>query len=119
MIGIAATGIGEESRVPVMIGGEAESDACAGRGEVAGLKTVPGNTLTVRAGPGINYPRVGELLPGAKVLICTQQGRWVGVVYGADLSECGVSKPALKRYAYTGPCQYGWAHAQYIRETAG
>ena len=120
MVGIATTGIGaEESRVPVMIGGEAVLDACGSRGEVAGLKPVPGNTLTVRAGPGFNHPRLDELLPGAKVWICAREGRWVGVVYGADLSQCGVSVPAPKRHAYTGPCSSGWAYDQYIRATAG
>jgi hypothetical protein len=99
-----------------MIGGEPELDACGATGIVAGLKPVPGNVLSVRAGPGVEFTRIGELRPGDRVWLCDRKDGWLGIVYGEN---CGVSTPIAERAPYTGPCKAGWVSERYVEPEAG
>jgi hypothetical protein len=108
----------DEARVSVMVGGELHLDACGAVGVVSGLKPRPGNTLSVRSGPGHNYSRIDGLASGTRVWLCDRNGDWLGVIYDLAGSGCGVSTPS-KRRAYEGPCSSGWVHAKYVELTAG
>jgi hypothetical protein len=105
--------------VPVMVGGEAELDACGGTGLVSGLRPVPGNELVVRHGPGIGFAKVAALTAGTRVWLCDSRDGWLGVVFGAVGQECGVSSPQLRRSPYKGPCSAGWVWGRFISPEAG
>jgi hypothetical protein len=109
----------QEPQVPVMIGGEADLDACGAVGTVSGLKPTPGNTLSVRSGPGREQTRIDGLAPGTRVWLCDRRGPWLGVVYGPPRADCGVSTPRPVRQPYRGPCSSGWVHESYVELFAG
>ncbi|MEM6762964.1 MAG: SH3 domain-containing protein [Pseudomonadota bacterium] len=103
--------------VPVMIGGEPDLDACSGVGRIARLNPRGDGFLAVRAGPSTDYAKIDELYNGDIVVICDQDGRWSGVVYGG--ADCGTSSPVPRRMAYRGPCRAGWVFDRYVDYIAG
>jgi hypothetical protein len=105
--------------VPVMIGGERDLDACGAVGVVSGLDPKPASTLSVRSGPGPQFDRIDRLTSGTRVWLCDRKGPWVGVVYGPDGQDCGVSRPIDRRRPYTGPCASGWVFDKYVSLLAG
>lgn len=109
----------DEARVSVMIGGEPHLDACGAVGVVSGLRPRPGNTLSVRSGPGHEYNRIDGLASGTRVWLCDRNGAWLGVIYGPAGSGCRVSTPSAKRQAYQGPCSSGWVYKKYVELIAG
>ena len=109
----------KDPEVPVMIGGEADLDACGTVGTVSGLKPTRGNTLSVRSGPGREQDRIDGLAPGTRVWLCDRQGSWLGVVYGPPGADCGVSTPRAVRRPYRGPCSSGWVYESYVELLAG
>jgi hypothetical protein len=104
---------------PVVIGGNANYDACASTGQVVGLNPRGDGFLSVRSGPGGRpYREIDRLFNGNQVYICGETGPWLAVVYPAG-RDCGVSTPWPVRQPYTGPCRYGWIHSRYVRVIAG
>ena len=57
--------------VPVMVGGEADLDACGGVGVVSGLAPHGDGFLAVRSGTNASYKLVDKLLEGQQVLMCS------------------------------------------------
>ena len=110
---------GPGERVPVMVGGEPEIDACGSIGTVSGLRAEPGNFLAVRQGPGTEYPSLATLPLGAHLWLCDTRQGWYGVVFGTPGQDCGVASPRSQRVAYDGPCSSGWVAKQYISISAG
>ena len=102
-----------------MVGGEPEFDACGGYGEVRGLDPKGDGFLAVRSGPGGGYRLVDRLHNGDPVYFCGEKGQWIAVVYGKDMSQCGVGSPIPERQAYRGPCRSGWAHRKWLVLLAG
>ncbi|MBS0511615.1 MAG: integron [Proteobacteria bacterium] len=107
------------AEVPVMIGGEAELDACASTGIVSGLRGGVGSFLAVRRGPGLRFATTDRLRNGARLWLCDARGGWLGVVYAADGRDCGVSSPQPARQPYRGPCTSGWVSERFVRREAG
>jgi hypothetical protein len=108
-----------EPEVPVMIGGDANLDACGAVGTVSGLKPTAGNTLSVRSGPGPEQERIDRLARGTRVWLCDRRGPWLGVVYGPPGVDCVVSTPRAVRQSYRAPCSSGWVHERYVELLAG
>jgi Bacterial SH3 domain len=114
---LAANGVAASQLVvPVMVGGEADYDACGGQGQVSGLDPQGDNFLTVRAGPAKRNAAIDRLRSGSTVQICDSSGNWIGIVYG---SGCGTGSPLPKRQPYKGPCKSGWVFKKYVTVTAG
>lgn len=113
----ATTAIAQGDRVPVMVGGDENLDACGGIGVVANLKPVAGNALSVRAGPGLQYASLDKLAAGTRLWLCDGRDGWLGVVYGS--TDCGVSTPVPDRRTYAGPCSSGWVYRKYVDLIAG
>src|SRR5215475_645071 len=105
--------------VPVMIGGERDLDACGAVGVVSGLDAKAASTVAVRSGPGRQFERIARLTAGTRVWLCDHKGHWIGVVYGPNDQDCGVSTPYDKRRPYTGPCAANWVFAKYVSLLAG
>lgn len=117
---------------PVIVGREAELDACTSIGHVAGLaaRTV----LPVHSRPAA-AARVLDRLPELQLVwICEQRGHnetkplWLGIIYqrGATLDDnngvpasCGVDQPISHQRRYRGPCRSGWVPAWRIVFDAG
>jgi hypothetical protein len=115
-VGAQASG-GELSAIPVRIGGDANFDACSSVGVVSGLQT---GQLRVRSGPGTQYRKVDAVGKGQLLWLCGQDGPWQAVVYTRNEAEsCGVSSPVVPEVDYTGPCQSGWVHEDYVSLVAG
>ena len=110
---------GERPRVPIVIGGNYDWDACGGTGVVEGLDPAGDGFLAVRSGPGTKYAEIDRLYNGEELYICDQKGKWIGVVYTRRGQNCDVMSPWPARQAYTGPCKSGWAHQNWIRLIAG
>ena len=105
--------------VPVTIGGDQYLDACAGKGVITGLDPRGDGFLAVKAGPGPRYKRVDKLFNGEQVYLCSDHGKWFGVVYSKTKQKCNVTTPWAKPLPYTGPCRSGWIHKSYVKITAG
>lgn len=102
---------------PVLVGGDAELDACMTYGEVSGLDPDGDNFLAVRDGPGTEYGKLDELHTGDSVFVCDEDEGWYGIVYGPG--DCGLGTPMAERGAYDGACASGWVSMRYITVTAG
>ena len=120
-LGVALTAGSQagDTGVAVKVGGEAELDACGSVGEVYRLNPDGDNFLAVRAGPGSAHRMMDKLTSSTQVYMCDQNGAWVGIVYGPDGVDCGVSSPIAQRQSYAGACASGWVHGRYIRLIAG
>ena len=105
--------------VPVIVGGESNLDACAGKGVITGLDPRGDGFLAVKAGPGPRYKRTDKLFKDEQVYLCSAQGNWFGVVYSKTKQECNVMTPWPNPLPYTGPCRSGWIHKRYVKITAG
>lgn len=108
-----------DNGVAVHVGGEAELDACGSVGEVHRLNPDGDNFLAVRSGPGSAHAMTDKLYSKAQVYICDENGAWVGIVYGPENADCGVTSPIADRQAYSGSCASGWVHGHYIKLIAG
>ncbi|WMS42340.1 SH3 domain-containing protein [Acuticoccus sp. MNP-M23] len=102
--------------VPVMIGAEADLDACTGVGRIARLDPNGDGFLAVRRGPEAGYAKIDELYNNDVVTICDENGGWYGIVYGQN---CGTSSPVPRPMAYSGPCRNGWVYGRYVDYIAG
>lgn len=103
----------------VMIGGEAEFDACAAIGIVSGLDPDGSNSLRVRNGPGTDHVQIDSVTDGQILYLCASEADWYGVVYGSEEMDCEVSTPVAERIEYSGPCRWGWVHGGYVTALAG
>ncbi len=111
--------VAQDSR-PVLVGGEAQLDACGAVGQVTGLDPNGDNFLSVRTGPGVEFQRIDRLGPNQLVTLCDNAGNWHGVVYTLEPGiDCGVSSPQSNRAPYAGPCKSGWVYARYVTLIAG
>ena len=107
---------------PVMVGGEAEFDACGGVHKVIGLKAQGDNFLSVRAAPTPKGKERDRLKMGRMVWSCdaAQEGEWIGVVYErVPGQDCGVGTAIERRRAYAGPCASGWVSGRFLQLVAG
>jgi hypothetical protein len=115
--------IADNAVIPVMVGGEAEMDACASIGVVSGFKPGGDGFLAVRAGTSASYKLLDKLLEGQHVFICgsSSDGKWYGVVYsqGSEYVDCGVSSPISPAQPYNGLCKSGWVSKHWIKQVAG
>lgn len=116
---LPATTFAGQTVVDVRVGGEADLDACGGTGKVHNLKVDGDNFLAVRGGPASHHHMIDRLHTNDQVIMCDQQGQWVGIIYGADGQDCGVSSPIPRRQPYSGVCSSGWVHKNYIKPIAG
>lgn len=105
---------------PVMVGGEADIDACGGFGVVAGLDLQGDNFLAVRSGPGTKNKMIDKIFTDREVILCDRKGNWLGIIYfdNPDI-DCGVSSPIAKRGPYRGSCKSGWVYKKYVSLIAG
>ena len=118
--GLSETTSAQNYGVSVMVGGEAEYDACSSTGRVAGLNSNGDNFLAVRKGPAGSHQMIDKLYTGATVYMCDTEGNWIGVVYSTNGNQdCGVSSPIARKQAYSGSCRSGWVHQKYIAPLAG
>jgi hypothetical protein len=102
-----------------MIGGDLDLDACGAVGIVSGLDPKSSSALSVRSGPGRQFEAIDKLASGTRIWLCDHQGRWVGIVYGPDGQDCGVSTSSPRRRPYAGPCAAGWVFEKYVALVAG
>ncbi len=108
--------------VPMIVGGEPDYDACGAVGEVRGLNPQGDGFLAVRSGPGTDYPQISALYERNLVVLCARIGDWVGVAFpeeGNPDQDCGLGSPISEPRAYVGPCNWGWAHQNWITLIAG
>ncbi len=110
----------------VMVEGEGEQHFCVpgqfsarGQGESDRPHTYP-----VHLGAGADFIVLDTARAGSPAFACDTamaeaesgegevvQTRWMGVIYGPELSACTVSGSPAGR-AYGGPCRYGWVRAE-------
>ncbi len=119
MVAALSGAVAGDNTVPVHVGGEAEYDACGSVGAVYRLNPNGDNFLAVRSGPGSAHVMIDKLHSNDQVYLCDENGAWIGIVYGGDNSECGVSSPIAQRQPYAGGCTSGWVHGRYIKLIAG
>lgn len=77
-----------------------------------------GSYLSVRAGPGIAYPRIGRLIEGQQIFICDERDEWLGAVYGSG-GRCRALKQVQTRTPLPKGCHSGWTHRRWIEITSG
>ena len=105
--------------VPVLVGQDPESDACAGSGIVVGLDPTGDNFLSVRVGPGSKFREIDRLNTSDSVYVCDERLGWYGIVYPVSRA-CNVSSVSFdKPQPYSGPCRSGWVYKKFIKLTAG
>lgn len=114
---LAASADARSARVPVLVGGDPDLDACSSVGKIVGLDPNGDNFLSVRSGPGSKYDELDRLHTGDLVYLCDEHGAWQGVVYPAE--GCGVTTSVPNQQPYTGPCRSGWIFGKYVVVVAG
>lgn len=114
---ITTSAVAQSSSVPVMVGGEADFDACGSNGRIRGLDPNGDNFLSVRAGPNSHAREIDRLNEGDEVYVCDGRGRWLGVVYGRG--NCGVTTSIAQRQPYRGGCRSGWVFEDFVDIYAG
>ncbi|WP_413585621.1 hypothetical protein [Bdellovibrio sp. HCB274] len=118
-VSIAQAKKDEKARKPasmtgnVMVGGEAEYDACGGYGIV--LTTT--SLISFKNGK-MEFDKVDV---NTYVSSCqsSEDGKYIGIIYGKKGQDCGVSSPIPKRQEYKGPCKSGWIKADFFELLAG
>ena len=112
-----------QPRPPVMVGGEAELDACTTTYAVSGLNPRGDNFLSLRSAPAATARELARLRPGQVVWGCdaSRDGAWKGVLVAPsrDNVDCGVGTPIAERRAYHGPCTSGWVARRFLTPLAG
>ncbi len=104
-------------REPVLIGMEAELDACPSLAEISSSKPV-----ALHARPSPDSKSIIMLKPKQPVYLCdgSKPTPWVGVVVPLnDKVDCGVSSAIQKPTAYQGPCKSGWIKQSEFEVIAG
>ncbi|WP_244462650.1 integron [Methyloceanibacter caenitepidi] len=119
LTGLSATALAQQPQVPVLVGGEADYDACGSQGVVRGLDPNGDGFLAVRGGPSSKYGMLDKIYNGMIVNLCDQRGSWLGVVYSHETRDCGVGTPWPRRQAYSGPCRSGWVYKKFVTDYAG
>jgi hypothetical protein len=114
----------EVSSIPIVIGGNDEMDACPSVGAVTGLKVKGDGFLSVRSGPGTQFPEKDRLLEGALFYMCggknARGSDWIGIVYSKKNTDtCGVTSPIENVTVYKGPCKWGWINSKWVKVVAG
>ena len=107
---------------PVMYGDSPNLDACAGVGEVSGLKEGGDGFLSVRAVPSSTGYEADKLKNGQQVFFCdaTEDEAWIGIVYDkTGEKDCGTGSPIPEETAYVGPCDSGWVSRKFVTLIAG
>lgn len=110
---------GRKPQVPIIIEGNTGFDACGANGVVEGLDPAGDGFLAVRSGPGGKYRELDRLYNGEQVYLCTERGKWLGVVYTKQRQDCNVTTSWVSTQPYTGPCKSGWVHQNWVRLWAG
>ena len=110
---------GKRPKVPIVIQSDPDFDACRSDGVVEGLDPSREGFLAVRGGPGTQYGEIDRLYNGEQVYLCSESGKWLGVVYSKQRQNCDVTTPWISTQPYTGPCRSGWVHRNWIRLWAG
>ena len=110
--------------VPVVVGEEAELDACGSWAKVKGVDPKGDAFLAVRGGPGAAYALRDRLHEGDEFFVCSysRDNKWLAIVYprkGQHPGDCGVSTSLPKPTAYRGPCAWGWVHGKWVEFLAG
>ena len=127
---LAAKPVARSVPVPVMVGAEAELNACTSIGRAVGPKRARAGLAAVRASPAATAPVIARLAPGFLVWICEQKNGadHYGIVFGAASRSrgadglppaCGVNAPIAQPKAYRGPCRSGWIRTADIEAIAG
>jgi hypothetical protein len=109
--------------VPVMVGGDAEQDACGGTYQVVPLNPRGDNFVSVRSRPAVAGRELARLRSRQGGYLCSTSadGQWQGVVYappGSDM-DCGVGTPITRSRPYRGPCTSGWVASRFLELVAG
>jgi len=115
---LAAATASAATPVPVMVGAEADLDACPSLAQVGGAKS---GMVSVRAAPDANAREIDRLANGDYAYACGAKGEWTGVVYshGKEMTpDCGVASPA-KHGPYQGRCKSGWVRSKWLTIVAG
>ena len=87
-------------------------NACGANGVVAGLDPSGEGFLAVRGGPGTQYGEIDRLHNGEQVYLCSESGKWFGVVYSKQRQNCNAPTPQ----SHSGACGFGWVHRNWIRQ---
>jgi hypothetical protein len=115
----AHAGAPSPKAVPVMVGGNADIDACPSLAQVGGATS---GLISVKAGPSAEHAEIDRLANGAFAYACEEHGEWTGVVYLQGKNEapdCGVASNRAKRSSYKGPCKSGWVRSRWLSIVAG
>jgi hypothetical protein len=102
--------------VPVLVGGEAETDPCMSASIEGGAE------VEILSGPGTEHPRLASLPRGTVVHMCDPGDAhfYAGIVWGADETvDCGLSSPVPTRAPYAGNCHSGWVLIDKLNPLAG
>lgn len=109
---IAANKVCAES-VPVMVGGYEELDACSTLAAIT-------ERMPLFSAPNASTKVVVTMEKGTYFVICDSAiGGWSGIVFGDDLSSCGLTSPIATRKPYGGECHSGWIKSEKIEIIAG
>lgn len=98
----------------VMVGGSSEFDACGGSGVVVATTTLFGWDKK-------GQRTFGKVELNEFVSVCgeSEDGEYVGIVFGSKKQDCKVGSPIAIRQIYQGPCKSGWIKKSFFEFLAG
>ena len=97
----------------VMVGGETDMDACGGYGIVLATTTL----ISFKSGQ-MAFDKV-DINTNVSSCDSSEDGEYVGIVFGKKGQNCGVGTPVKTRQEYKGPCKRGWIKKGFFELLAG
>jgi hypothetical protein len=79
--------------------------------------------LALKAGPGLDFPRIAKLRNGQMLIICNDQHGpkgWMAVIVEDDrgIAACFPGHSDMRPGPYAGPCKAGWVSEKYVGNLA-
>ena len=124
-----ATAVAAESgrSVPVMVtaipdgfdesGKQIFTDSCSSTGTVQGLDKSHDGFLSVRSGPGAQYPERSRVRNGQILIICNNKSNrpWLIIIVEiGSIAKCFPRNIPAASKPYSGPCRSGWVNEKYV-----
>ncbi|MBV8685756.1 MAG: SH3 domain-containing protein [Alphaproteobacteria bacterium] len=78
-----------------------------------------GRLLSLRAGPGTSYARIGRITPGQTVFTCDERGQWIGIVFSHHGASCTLRSARRVGIDLPKGCQSGWVARRWVEVISG
>jgi uncharacterized protein YgiM (DUF1202 family) len=76
-------------------------------------------SLSVRSGPGMQFPKIDHLKNETVVYVCDEKSDWVQIFYSGPGRPCVADSPVGLLSTKMDTCKSGWARREWINVISG